>query len=131
MMGRYQEQVARRNARYEYEIPDGALHCEIVTGTEPSRDDEGREVGVRSWRGVRYLLRLDEPVSESQTVVALRELLGESLMRARLALTALDLAETEAIASRDLLDLDETRVILSALCAMLVEAGAVDPMEVD
>lgn len=132
-MGRYQEQVARRNGRYEYDIPDGALHCDVVSGTEPILDDEGRTVGVRTWRGVRYLLRLDPSVRGSievlEDVIAEQaKALGESLMRARLALTALDVGDLAGAVG---CEPDEARAILSELCRYLVDAGAVDPMEVE
>jgi hypothetical protein len=127
-MGRYQEQVARRNARYEYDIPDGALHCEVVSGTEPVLDDEGRTVGVRTWRGVRYLLRLDaEQAVTEDPERALRLLLGECLLRSRLALTALDLFDPSDPAEPE--DRVEVRAILSAMVELLVTAGTVDPTD--
>lgn len=147
-MGRYQEQVARRDARYEYEIPDGALHCEIVTGTETTETEglDGRILhGVQTWRGVRYLLRLDPPepfelspaqlADRAETRRALVEcaddfatVIGEALMHARMALIALDFMDITDRAE-PWAKLVEARGVLAALCGMLVEAGAIDPMD--
>lgn len=58
------------------------------------------------------------------------EALGECLMRSRLALTALDLAMEENTPG-ECPDTSEPRAIVEAMVGMLVDLGAVDPMEAE